>query len=38
MLSVINGSFIPDKHKHKHLKPDQPFAKSWKELFDFLLA
>ena len=36
MLSVINGSFIPDKHKH--LKPDQPFAKSWKELFDFLLA
>jgi glycosyltransferase involved in cell wall biosynthesis len=36
MLSVINGSFIPDKHKH--LKPNQPFAKSWKELFDFLLV
>ena len=36
MLSVMNGSFIP--RQDKYLKPDQPFAQGWKQLFDFLLA
>jgi len=38
MLSVINQNFTPHQPQPQHFKPYKPYAQSWKQLFDFLLA